>query len=87
MAETLVSRTGAGRGIGVHRKVPRVYLAIARAMAGVASMPAAISAADKSLRVVIRNSPLNMKSQWRLAPQGCGFSFQRALQFGELQGR
>jgi hypothetical protein len=38
-----------------------------RAIAGVATMAVATSAADRSLSVVIRFSPLNMKSQQRLA--------------------
>ena len=88
MAETLVCRTRAGRGtrIGVQREVPRVYLALA-SHSGSCKHGCGDQCSRQKFNLNHSISPLNTKSQQQLAPQGCGFSFARALQIGEPQGR
>jgi hypothetical protein len=83
MAETLVSRTRAGRGtrIGVHREVPQVCLALA-SHSGSCNHGCGDQCRRQKLNFGHSGSPLNTKSQQHLAPQGCGFSFGRALQIG-----
>jgi len=87
-AGTVVTITGGGRGvrIDVPRMVPRGYMTRASHSRG-SDHGYGDQCGRQKVMTGHSTSPMDMRSQQRLAPQDCGFSFQRPRRLMSRRGR